>query len=85
MFVMLLWVYIHTGQAWKVRLATVGIEPTTFGMLARKVCHFGYRQARWDGGTLPQAPSSKGTPKASKQRRPLKFLDTRLLNRESKS
>ena len=30
MFVMLLWVYIHTGQAWKIYLATVGIEPTTF-------------------------------------------------------
>jgi hypothetical protein len=33
MFVMLLWVYIHTGQAWKICLATVGIEPTTFGIL----------------------------------------------------
>ena len=31
MLVMLLWVYIHTGQAWKIYLATVGIEPTTFG------------------------------------------------------
>ena len=28
MFVMLLWVYIHTGQAWKICPATVGIEPT---------------------------------------------------------
>jgi hypothetical protein len=27
---MLLWVYIHTGQAWKICLTTVGIEPTTF-------------------------------------------------------
>jgi hypothetical protein len=26
MFVMLLWVYIHTGQAWKICLATVGIR-----------------------------------------------------------
>ena len=24
---MLLWVYIHTGQAWKICLATVGFEP----------------------------------------------------------
>jgi hypothetical protein len=30
MFVMLLWVYIHTGQAWKICLATVGIEPTSW-------------------------------------------------------
>jgi hypothetical protein len=30
MLVMLLWVCIHTGQAWKIRLATVGNEPTTF-------------------------------------------------------
>ena len=27
--------YIHTGQASKICLATVGFEPTTFGMLAR--------------------------------------------------
>jgi hypothetical protein len=33
---MLLWVYIHTGQAWKICLATVGIEPTTFGILAHR-------------------------------------------------
>jgi hypothetical protein len=33
MLVMLLWVYIHTGQAWKICLTTVGIEPTTFGNL----------------------------------------------------
>ena len=32
MFVMSLWVCIHTGQSWK--NITVGIEPTTFGMLA---------------------------------------------------
>jgi hypothetical protein len=31
MFVMLLWVYIHTGQGWKICLATMGIEPTTLG------------------------------------------------------
>jgi hypothetical protein len=35
MLVMLLWVYIYTGQAWKICLATVGIEPTTFGILAQ--------------------------------------------------
>jgi hypothetical protein len=29
MLVMLLWVYIHTEPAWKICLATVGIEPTT--------------------------------------------------------
>jgi hypothetical protein len=33
---MLLWVYIHTGQAWKICLATVGIEPTTHGISAQK-------------------------------------------------
>ena len=33
MYVLLLWVYNHTGQAWKICLATVGFEPTTFGML----------------------------------------------------
>jgi hypothetical protein len=27
--------YIHTEQAWKICLATVGIDPTTFGILAR--------------------------------------------------
>jgi hypothetical protein len=34
-FVMLLRVYIHTGRAWKICPATVGIEPTTFGILAQ--------------------------------------------------
>ena len=29
----ILWVYIHTGQAWRICLAMVGIEPTTFGIL----------------------------------------------------
>jgi hypothetical protein len=28
-------VYIHTGMAWKICLATVGIEPTTFGKPSR--------------------------------------------------
>ena len=37
MCVMLLWVCIHTGQAWKICLATVGIEPTTFGILAQYI------------------------------------------------
>jgi hypothetical protein len=32
--VMLLWVCIHTGQAWKICLATVGIKPTTLRILA---------------------------------------------------
>jgi hypothetical protein len=32
MLVMLLWVYIHTEQAWKICQTTVGIEPTTFGI-----------------------------------------------------
>ena len=35
MFVMLLWVYTHTGRAWKICPATAGIEPTTFGILAQ--------------------------------------------------
>jgi hypothetical protein len=30
--VMLLWVYIHTRQAWKICLTTVGNEPTTFDL-----------------------------------------------------
>jgi hypothetical protein len=29
-------VNIHTGQAWKICLATVGIEPTTSGILAHR-------------------------------------------------
>jgi hypothetical protein len=32
LFVMLLWVYIHTRQAWKICLATVGIKPTNHGV-----------------------------------------------------
>jgi hypothetical protein len=28
---------IHTGQAWKICLSTVGIEPTTFGILAQPI------------------------------------------------
>jgi hypothetical protein len=35
MFFMLLWVYIHTGQAWKICLAMAGIKPMTFGMVAQ--------------------------------------------------
>jgi hypothetical protein len=34
---MLLWVYIHTGQAWKICLAMVGNEPTTFETVARHI------------------------------------------------
>jgi hypothetical protein len=30
--VMLLWVYIHTGQAWKICLATVGFDGTRAGL-----------------------------------------------------
>jgi hypothetical protein len=29
-------VYPHRGQAWKICLATVGIESTTFGILAQR-------------------------------------------------
>ena len=32
--------YIHTGQARKICLATVGIEPTTFGILAQLAEHW---------------------------------------------
>jgi hypothetical protein len=46
LFVMLLWVYIHTERAWKTCPATVGIEPTTFGILAQfiffKLARCGY-------------------------------------------
>ena len=46
MFVMfILWVYIHTGQAWKICLATVGIEPTTFGILAQ--CSANWATRSW--------------------------------------
>jgi hypothetical protein len=38
MFVMLLWVCIHTRQAWKICLATMGIEPTT--NLRFETCNF---------------------------------------------
>ena len=44
-FVMLLWVYIHTGRAWKICPATVGIEPTTFGILAQCSANW----ATWSG------------------------------------
>jgi hypothetical protein len=45
LLVMLLWVYIHAGQAWKICLATVGIEPsklllpTKFLFPNNKECH----------------------------------------------
>jgi hypothetical protein len=36
MFLIPLWVYIHiAGKAWKICLATLGIEHTTFGTLAQ--------------------------------------------------
>jgi hypothetical protein len=41
---MLLWVYIHTGQAWKICLATVGIEPKTFGILAQ-ICSVNWKKS----------------------------------------
>jgi hypothetical protein len=40
MLILWVWVYIHTdhtGQAWKICLSTVGIEPTTFGTLAHVI------------------------------------------------
>jgi hypothetical protein len=43
MLVMLLWVYIHTGHAWKICLAKVGIEPTTYGILATLHQHSKYQ------------------------------------------
>jgi hypothetical protein len=42
MFVMLLWVYIHTGQAWKICLATVGFEPTRCGYTLRVTSQTSY-------------------------------------------
>ena len=48
MLVMLLWVYIHTGQAWKICLATVGIEPTTFGILAQCSANWATRSGRFE-------------------------------------
>ena len=50
MYVLLHWLYIHTGQAWKIYLATVGFEPTTFGMLA------------WSGYTLRVAKHTSYSP-----------------------
>ena len=37
---MLFWVYIHTEQAWKICLATVGFEPTTYGILAHGILEY---------------------------------------------
>ena len=37
---MLLLVYIHTGQARKISLSTVGIKPTTFGILAQRSANY---------------------------------------------
>ena len=51
---MLLWVYIHTGKAWKICLSTVGIEPTTFGILAQCSANWATRQlgsSMWYFGT----------------------------------
>ena len=45
MLVMLLWVYIHSGQAWKTCPATVRIEPTTFGIQAQCSANW----ATWSG------------------------------------
>ena len=49
MLVMLLWVYIHIGQAWKICLSTVGIEPTTFGILAQCAANWATRSGRFVG------------------------------------
>jgi hypothetical protein len=40
---MLLWVCIHTGKAWKICLATVGNEPTTFGSYDLSRCGYTFR------------------------------------------
>ena len=62
MFVMLFWVYIHTGQAGKICLATVGIEHTTIGILAQCSANWATRSGRlaehWAsipkvGGSIP--------------------------------
>ena len=47
-FVMLLWVYIHTRQTWKIYLATVGIEPTTFGLLAQCSANWATRSGQFE-------------------------------------
>jgi hypothetical protein len=47
---MLLWVYTHTGQAWKICLATVGFEPTTFGrgQVGSSMRYFGTESSSFD-------------------------------------
>jgi hypothetical protein len=53
---MLLWVYIHTGQAWKICLATVGFEPTSFGILANtptQQISFWFSLPNLEAGGLP--------------------------------
>ena len=42
------WVYIHTGQAWKICMSTVGIEPTTFGILAQCSANWATRSGRFE-------------------------------------
>ena len=48
MYVLLLWMYIHTGQAWKICQTTVGIEPTTFEMLAQCSANWATRSGRFE-------------------------------------
>jgi hypothetical protein len=55
MLVMLLWVYIHTGQAWKICLTTVGFEPTTFGTLAQ-ACPVWIYTAQSNITSIPYSP-----------------------------